>query len=431
MQERGWDVATDALVAEQLLATTLDPVTHRATAVSLHDQCPRTRDADAVLTVVTLGYDSATTHALPGRARGLDVAERVLCRHLERWAPHPGSIVGIGEAAVAYVATTSHEEAQEIRQDLPALRAQIQVLGGAPPLVGAAQGLSKESSEVAARAVERLLLPRGTLPAQDHWSAGEARWTDLWDVTSGRHFARQLRLQATSLDDAAARRAEGVQALTRPPRHADTASAVLGAVEHLAAGSPHGRVVWDATSVLAATGPARAPLAELLTERCPARTWVGVAAWLLNVPEVLAAVRTVRTAGRRVVATGYGSGREPMQALDELPVDAVVLDPHLERGSLHSSEDRVVLEVVRDHARRNALPVLTVTRAAVGLDRHPVPVARPRTPRPDDQLLERTRLVGMTLREAAVLLNATHGQGASAPRWDRYDVATHWVRSTL
>ena len=58
-QEQDWGVASDALVVEHLLATTLDPVTHRATAVSLHSECPRMRAADAVLSVVTLAVAGA------------------------------------------------------------------------------------------------------------------------------------------------------------------------------------------------------------------------------------------------------------------------------------------------------------------------------------------------------------------------------------
>src|SRR5688572_28092986 len=116
MHSSDWDVASDALVVEHLMASSIDPVTSRATAVSLHAECPRMRAMDAVLTVVTLAYDSPTTRSLPGRARGLDVAERVLCRDLERWAGPPGSVVAIGEAAVAYLALTTREEAQTIRE---------------------------------------------------------------------------------------------------------------------------------------------------------------------------------------------------------------------------------------------------------------------------------------------------------------------------
>lgn len=430
MHEAEWVVEKDALVVEQLLASSVDPVTSRATAVSLHAECPRMRAMDAVLSVVTLAYDTPTTRALPGRARGLDVAERVLCRDLERWSGPPGSVVAIGEAAVAYLALTTHEEAQGIRERLPELRAQVDRASGAVPLVSAAQGPSKESSDVVARALERLVVPRGALPSQDQWGAGTARRRPLWDATTGTVWGSQVRLQAASLDDAAAERAEALQSLTRSPRHVDVAVALHAAVPFVVEAMAEERpVLWDASAVLSGTGTARPALAQALVDRCPPGVWIGVTSWMAGLDEVLAALRVLHARGHRIVLTNYGSGREPLAAFDELPVDAILLDPHLESGARFVVEDRAVLAAIVEHAQRNDVVVLTGSRDRVDLQSWPFSVPRPRTPEPGDQLLERAHLVGLTLRETAVLVNATHGQGALAPRWDRYDVAMHWARA--
>ncbi|GIG38786.1 EAL domain-containing protein [Cellulomonas phragmiteti] len=427
-----WDVASDALVVEHLMASTTDPVTNRATAVSLHADCPRMRATDAVLSVITLAYDTPTTRALPGRARGVDVAERVLCRDLERWAGPPGNVVAIGEAAVAYLALTSHEDAQAIRSRLPELHAQVDRAAGAVPLVSAAQGPSRDSSDVVARAIERLVLPRATLPAQDHWAAGAARQRPLWDARTGARFGAQVRLQAASLDDPSAQRAEGLLSVTRSPRYVDAAVAMHAAIPHVTAGlAEHSPVVWDASAVLSGTGTAREALARALVDHAPPGVWLGVSAWLAGLDEVLASLRTLRARGHRIVLTGYGSGREPLAAFDELPVDAILLDPYLEAGARVTPEDRAVLAAILEHATRNDVVALTADHSTVDLLRRPMPVPRPRSPEPGDQLLERALLVGLTLRETAVLVNASKGQGPLAPRWDRYDVATHWARAAL
>lgn len=432
MHSSDWDVASDALVVEHLMASTIDPVTSRATAVSLHAECPRMRAMDAVLSVITLAYDSSTTRSLPGRARGLDVAERVLCRDLERWAGPPGSVVAIGEAAVAYLALTTREEAQTIREHLPELRAQVERAAGAVPLVAAAQGASRESSDVVARAVERLVLPRGTLPAQDHWTAGAARHRPLWDATTGVRFGSQVRLQPAGLDDAAAARAEALLSLTRSPRYVDTALATHDAIPYvIAAGADEAPILWDASAVLSGTGTARAQLVQALVDRCPPGVWVGVTAWMAALDDVVQALRTLRARGHRIVLTNYGSGREPLAAFDELPVDAILLDPHLETGARIAAEDRAVLAAIVEHAARNDVAVLTASSQTADVYRNLLPVPRPRTPDPGGQLLERAHLVGLTLRETAVLVNASQGQGPLAPRWDRYDVATHWAHKGL
>lgn len=429
MHSSEWDVATDALVTENLLASTIDPVTHRATAVSLHSECPRMRSEDAVLTAVTLAYDTPTVHALPGRARGLDVVERVLCRDLERWADPPGNVVAIGEGAVAYIAMTDHDEAREIRDRVPELRARIARAAGAVPLMSAAQGPSRESSDVVARAVERLVLPRGRVPTQDQWAATTARHRPLWDAFTGARIGTQVRLQASELQDAEAARAEALLAMTRSPRYVDAAIANHAAVSYVSqVTTPDGPLVWDASAALSGTGPARAKLAEALLDHCPPGVWIGVVAWLADLPEVLQALRGLRARGHRIVLTNYGSGREPFAAFDELPVDAILLDPHLEAGARLGGEDRAVLVAILEHAARNDVVALTATRSVVGVHREPVPALRPRTPDPGGQILERAHLVGLTLRETALLVNATHGQGPLAQRWDRYDVATHWAR---
>ncbi len=425
-----WDVANDALVVERLLASSVDPVTNRATPISLSSECTRMRAEDAVVTVVTLAYDTPTTRALPGRARGLDVAERALCRELERWADPPGAVVAIGEAASAYIAMTTPEEARGLRDSLPALANALDRAPGPVPLVSAAQGPSRESSDVVARAIARLVLPRGTLPAQDRWSATGVARRPLWDVRTGSRFGSQVRLHAHGLDGPHAERAEGLMSVTRSPRFTDAAVATSDAVRRLV--DPvrdDAPVVWDASAILSSTGLARPALAQVLVDHCPPRAWIGVAAWFAGVDEVLSALRTLRTSGHSIVLTGYGSGREPLAALDELPVDAVLLDEHLERGARIDSADRAVLLSVLDHAARNEIQVLTATRQAIDLHRHPVPSPAPRVAAPGGQLLDRARLVGLTLRETAVLVNATHGQGPLGQRWDRYDVALHWARA--
>lgn len=429
MQGSDWDVANDALVVEHLLAQTMDPVTSRATAVSLHAECPRMRAMDAVISVVTLAYDTATAHALPGRARGLDVAERVLCRDLERWAADGpgGNVVAIGEAAVAYVTLTTHEDAAVIRERVPELRTRVERAAGAVPLVAAAQGHSRESSDVMARAIERLVVPRGALPAQDHWTAASARHRPLWGARTGVRFGTQVRLQATALDDAAADRVEVLTALTRSPRSVDGAVAVHEAIPYLADASGDDPVLWDVSAVLSGTGLARAALAQVLVDRCPPGVMVGVASWLAGLPEVLDALRSLRARGHRVVLTRYGSGREPLAALDELPVDAILLDPHLEAGAWVAAEDRAVLDAIMEHTARNDVVVLSTTRRTSELLRLPAPVMKPRSADPGGELLQRARLVGLTMRETAVLANASRGQGPTADRWDRYDVAMHWT----
>ncbi|MBD7917203.1 EAL domain-containing protein [Cellulomonas sp. Sa3CUA2] len=431
MHGPSWGIANDALVVEGLMASTIDPVTSRATAVSLHADCPRMRAEDAVLTVVTMAYDTATTHGLPGRARGLDVAERVLCRDLERWADPPGTVVAIGEAAVAYLAMTTAEEAQVIRSRLPELRVQVARDAGAVPCVSAAQGPSRHSSDVVARAIERLVLPGGVLPDQDHWASGTARMRPLWDATTGRRFGTQVRLQAESLDDAEAERAEALMALTRSPRCVDAAVAAHEALPQiLAARTDDSPLLWDASAVLSGTGPAREVLAEILAERSPPGVWIGVAAWLAALDEVQQALRVLRTRGHRIVLTRYGSGREPLAAFDELPIDAILLDPHLEAGARIAAEDSAVLLTTIEHAAHNEVTVLSTSSATARQLRTPGPVLRPRTAAPDGQMLERARLVGLTLRQTAVLVNAIQGQGPMAARWDRYDVATHWARTS-
>lgn len=432
MQGSDWDVASDALVVEHLLASTIDPVTSRATAVSLHAECPRMRAMDAVISVVTLAYDTATAHALPGRARGLDVAERVLCRDLERWAADGpgGNVVAIGEAAVAYITLTSHEDAITVRDRLPELRTRVERAAGAVPLVAAAQGRSRDSSDVMARAIERLVVPRGALPAQDHWTAASARYRPLFGARTGVRFGSQVRLQANALDDVAADRVEALTALTRSPRSVDGAVAAHEALPYLTDATGEEPVLWDVSAVLSGTGLARAALAQLLVDRCPPGVVVGVAAWLAGLPEVLEALRTLRARGHRIALTRYGSGREPLAALDELPVDMILLDPHLETGAWVATEDRAVLDAIMEHAHRNDVVALSTGRRTAELLRRPAPVVKPRSPDPGGELLQRAHLVGLTLREAAVLANAAQGQGYLAPRWDRYDVASHWAYAT-
>lgn len=433
MHGSDWVVAGDALVAEQLLAASMDPVTSRATAVSLHAECSRIRAMDAVATVVTLAYDDATTYALPGRARGLDVAERVLSRDLERWAQDgpAGTVHAIGEAAVAYIALTSAEDARAIRAHLPELHLRVQRASGAVPLVSAAQGATRDADDVMARAVERLVMPRGTLPAQDQWTAGTARHRPLWDAVTGTRWGSQVRLQAAGLDHDAAHRAESLLTLTRSTRHIDAAVAMHAAVPYVAGTAPDdGPVLWDASAVLSGTGLARESLAQALVDRCPPGVWVGVTAWLAGLDEVLGALRTLRARGHRIVLTNYGSGREPLAAFDELPVDAILLDPHLGYGARLGIEDRAVLAAIVEHAARNDVRLLTTSRATTDLLRAPVRATTLRTQDPGGQILERARLVGLTLRETAVLVNAAQGQGPLAPRWDRYDVAAHWARTS-
>ncbi|MBO3096371.1 EAL domain-containing protein [Cellulomonas dongxiuzhuiae] len=427
MHGPSWGIANDALVVEGLLASTTDPVTSRATAVSLHAECARMRAEDAVLTVVTLAYDTATTHALRGRARGLDVAERALCRDLERWADPPGAVVAIGEAAVAYLVMSTAEDAQAIRGHLPELRAQVARGAGAVPCASAAQGPSRNSSDVMTRAVERLVMPGGVLPHQDHWAAGTARMRPLWDATTGRRFGTQVRLQAESLDDAEAERAEALLAVTRSPRCVDAVVAAHEALPQILAAHPDDSpLLWDVSAVLSGTGPAREVLAEILADRSPPGVWIGVAAWLAALDEVQQALRVLRTRGHRIVITRYGSGREPLAAFDELPIDAILLDPHLEAGARITAEDSAVLLATVEHAARNDVAVLSTSSTTADLHRSPAPVL-PRTAAPGGQLLERARMVGLTLRQTAVLVNAVQGQGPTAARWDRYDVATHWA----
>ncbi|MCC2322584.1 hypothetical protein [Cellulomonas xiejunii] len=430
MHGSNWGVSNDALVVEGLMASTTDPVTNRATAVSLHAECPRMRAEDAVLTVVTLAYDTATTNALPGRARGLDVAERVLCRDLEHWAGQSGSVVAIGEAAVAYLSMGTHEDAQQLRSRLPELRARVSRAAGAVPRMSAAQGPSRKSSDVVARALERLVLPRGVVPEQDQWAAGAVRARPLWDAATGKQFGTQVRLQAFRVDDVAADRAESLLSLTRSPRSVDGAAAAHEAMPHVVAAQPgDDPVLWDVTAVLSGTGPARATLTQTLIDRCPPGMWIGVSAWLAVLDEVQQALRTLRGRGHRIVLTRYGSGREPLAAFDELPMDGILLDPHLEAGARVTSEDSAVLLAILEHATRNGIAVLSTSRSAVDPRRRPAPVLRPRTEDPGDQVLERARLVGLTLRQTAILVNASTGQGPMAPRWDRYDVATHWAHA--
>ena len=430
MQGSNWGVSNDALVTEGLMASTTDPVTNRATAVSLHAECPRMSAEDAVLTVVTLAYDTATTNALPGRARGLDVAERVLCRDLEHWAGQSGSVVAIGEAAVAYLAMGTPEEAQQLRSRLPELTTRVSREAGPVPRMSAAQGPSRESSDVVARALERLVLPRGVVPDQDQWAAGAACTRPLWDATTGRRFGTQVRLQAARVGAAAADRAEGLLALTRSPRSVDAAAAAHDAMPQVVAAQPGDEpVMWDVSAVLSGTGTARARLTQALTDRCPPGVWVGVSAWLAVLDEVQQALRTLRARGHRIVLTRYGSGREPLAAFDELPLDAILLDTHLETGARTTSEDSAVLLAIFEHAARNGVTVLSTSHRAVDLYRRPAPVLRPRTEDPGDQILERARFVGLTLRQTAILVNASAGQGPMAPRWDRYDVATHWAHA--
>ena len=431
MQGSGWDVASDALMVEHLLASTLDPVTHRAAGVSLHPECSGARSDDEVVTVVTLAYDTPATYALPGRIRGLDVVERRLCDELEAWADAPGSVVAIGEAAAAYVVTTSQDDAQSLREHLGELYRRLDPAAGPTPLASAAQGASADLADVTARAVERLVLPRATLPLQDQWTATDVSRRTLWDVVTGARFGTQVRLHAARADGPHAERAEGLLSLSRSPRYTDTAVALHAAVPH-AAGPDRdgGPVVWDASAALSGTGQARATLAQALVDHCPPGVWIGVSAWLAGLDDVLQALRTLRGRGHRIVLTAYGSGREPLAAFDELPVDAILLDPHLERGALVDPADRAVHAAIVDHAVRHDVVALTSARHALDAVRRPLPLPAPRHPEPPGQLLERARLVGLTLRETAVLVNATHGQGAVAPRWDRYDVATHWARAT-
>ena len=429
MKGSNWDVSNDALVAEHVLASTMDPVTNRPAATALNTGCLHPAPDDAVVSVVTLAYDTPTTRSLPGRARGVDVAERALCRDLDLWADAPGSVVAIGEAAAAYVALHSPDESRELRSRLDELRVRTRRAVGPRPLVAAAQGPAATSADVTARAIERLVLPPGTVPVQDHWSAGEVSRRPLWDAVTGERFGTQVRLHAAGLDGAHAERAEGLLSLTRSTRYVDVARAAHGAIPHIVAASPvEGPVLWDASAVLSGTGPARGSLAQLLAEQCPPGVWIGVSAWLAAVDEVMEALRTLRAQGRRIVLTFYGSGREPLAAFDELPVNAVLMDPYLEHGAALEAEDRSVHAAILEHAARNGIPALTGTRAALQLHRRPVPAPRPRTPHPGGQLLERARLVGLTLRQTALLVNATHGQDTLAPRWDRYDVAMHWAQ---
>jgi hypothetical protein len=425
-----WDVANDALAVERLLASSTDPVTHRATPISLTPECERTRGESAVLTVVALGYDTATTRTLPGRARGLDAAERVLCRDLERWGDRAGSVVAIGEASAALLVMSTPEDARALRARLPELHAQLDRAAGPAPLVTTSQGPSSDSSDVVARAVERLVAPPGSLPAQDHWTDLRSTRRPVWDARTGARFGTQVRLHAYGADGPHAERAEGLLAVTRAPRFADAAVATCDAVGRAVVPDlDDGPVVWDATAVLSGTGPARTTLVQALVDRCPPGTWVGVAAWLAELPEVVDALRALRSRGHRVVLTGYGAGREPLVALDELPVDALLLDPHLERGARLGAEDHAVHAAVLEHADRAGVVALTAARSAVDLHRHPAPARAPRTADPGGEVLERARLLGLTLRETALLVNAAQAPSSPAARWDRYDVAMHWARA--
>lgn len=427
-----WDTADD-MVAERLLAATTDPVLHRTTPIALSAECPRWRAEQAVLTVVVLALDTPTTLSLDGRARGLDVAERVLCRILDRWADPPGEVVGLGEAAVAWLALTTHDEARDIRDRLPELRAAGDDGGiGRAALVSAAQGHSRDSAEVVSRAVDRLVVPQGLVPGQGPWSATRATQRTLWDARTGAAFAHQVRLHSPDIDPAHAQRAEGLQSVTRPPLFVDrsvaTQEALVRAGDIDRVDAP---VVWDASAVLSATGPARAQLLQALLDHCPPHVWVGLPAWYLAADDVLDVLRTLRARGHHTVLTGYGAGREPLTALDELPVDAVVMDPHLERGARDGVEDQAAHAVLVEHAVRHGVQPLSTSHTAADLLRHPGPVPHPRTTEPPHRLLERARLVGLTPQETALMVNASHAHDPLAPRWDRYDVAMHWVRESV
>lgn len=143
-------------------------------------------------------------------------------------------------------------------------------------------------------------------------------------------------------------------------------------------------------------------------------------------PGLASGIRRLRESGAHVSLIGYGSGRDPYESLDELSVDALVLDDALVRGSRVSRADRAVLWSITSHARRYGLPLLS--RDVVG-PAGPVGVPDNRWERLGERAqahLEDAWAAGLTVSETSLLLNAGHERTATGGRWTRYEVALAW-----
>ncbi|GAA4629094.1 EAL domain-containing protein [Cellulomonas oligotrophica] len=427
--------SVDLLQVERRRSSTTDPVTGRPNLPGITPSCVAGMGEDQVLTVVAAATGPRTLDALPGRGDGLDDAERLLADQLDLWgAGLPGSVVSPVDGTAVYLARTTHAEARTLRAHLPLLVEQLDRGAGRSPLLAEAQGAAAESPAVVTRALSRLALPQGRLP-QPHTEATTVARTPLFDAWTGTRVASQVRHHPSTVGPRDAPRVEQLLSITRPVPFLDTARAVMAATARLT--DPlrgHGPLLWDATCVLAAAGPQRAPLAELLVEHCPAHVWVGVAASLLDgPPDVLEALTLLRARGSTIVLTGYGSGRETPEALDELPVDAVVVDPWLERGATSTSGDRAAHWAVLEHARRHGVTALSHTRATAALmqqapvDAEDVPWSVGGVDVAALALVSDARTAGLSLRETTVLVNGAGRRTPAGRRWSRYDVARVWA----
>lgn len=423
---------TDALIAERTASTLFDPVTGTLSLRGARGRLRRDRGTH-LTTVVVARLPRSRRPA--GRFSRLDQDDRSLSRFLIPWASGIGApVTWLADGIAAVGVETPGQSPRETARITDAVRELDSTLRAAfddTPLASVSSGPGYAPADVLERAVGALVRRAGSLPgAAAPGRIPTQRRGELRDAATGELLGRELRLRPRAGTLLGRDCDPLLTAITRAP-------AVLGAAERLHARCPHWTpaarldhpLLVDVTALLALRegDPARI---DALTDSLPAGAHLGVDAWAAaQLPLLHPAMQAARRRGRTVVLTQYGSGREPVTPLDELPVDAISLDPALERGALTSRADRAVRWALLETARRHDVLVLS------HLDRDTLSLLTPVAPRRTDvpqpgpvrQVLDDAWAAGLTPAETALMVNAGRVEQPGRRRWDRYQVALAWA----
>ncbi|QZN85437.1 EAL domain-containing protein [Cellulomonas sp. C5510] len=424
---------TDALIAERTASTLFDPVTG---TLSLRGARGRLREGRRTHVTAVVVARLPRSRRPAGRFSRLDQDDRSLSRILIPWASGLGApVTWIADGVAAVGVETPERSARDterIRAAVHDLDVTLRHAFDDSPLTSVSSGPGDAPSEVLGRAVAALVRRAGSLtgPADPGRIPTQRRRGELRDAGTGELLGREIHLHPRAGTLLGRDCDPLLTAITRAP-------AVLGAAERLRARCPQWSPVTrlehpllvDVTALLALrTGDAAR--VDTLLDSLPAGAHLGVDAWAAaQLPFLHPAMQAARRRGRTVVLTQYGSGREPVTPLDELPVDAISLDPALERGAVTSRADRAVRWALLETARRHDVLVLS------HLDRDTLSLLAPVAPRRTDvpqpgpvrQVLDDAWVAGLTPAETALMINAGRVEQPGRRRWDRYQVSLAWA----
>lgn len=420
----------DMLVAERAASSAFDPVTG---ALSLRGMSGSVAGSVQV-TTVTVARTEPGTHEASGRFGCCDLEDRALSRALLPWAAAVGGMlawIADGVAAIVIPRSSNPSRGSTVRAEravpgLDQLHRRLRTGLAREPLVSVASGPSTQMWQVLARSVNGLA---GRSQGGESASSWRLVPRMVRDGHTGEVIGRESRLLSGPCQMLGPDRGRLLTALTH-------ASAVIDRAERrwerLPLGDSRQRlppVLCEATALFRVRS--RSPdRVDALLDALPPYFHLGVDAWAAaQLPGLLDQMAKVRAQGHTVVMTGYGSGREPLASLDELPVDAICLDPELECGALSSHADRAVRWALIEHATRHEVRVLSLLDTSLGRD------WTPRAVTPEDaslparvtQVLADSQAAGLTPSEAALLVNATRPGRFGECRWDRYRVALAWA----